>query len=95
MASNPFDDLLEARLPSFYESDDDDSRLSELPIKAVFQVKVIVDTLTSKDTNNTSSERALAVIVSTIEDNSFRPIQDCETAIEAWKNFNLGIQENK
>lgn len=85
MTFKGFDDILEARLCTFYRNDGYDFWLWELRVNAVLRGKNLVDPLTNKEEQMKSSERELAVIESTLGDNPFRAIQDCETAIVAWE----------
>lgn len=72
--SKAYDDWLEGRLLIFHGNNRDDFRPRELCVKAVLQGKNIINWISDKDFDRKNSERALAVILSSLAGNPLRPI---------------------
>lgn len=87
MTSKTYDDLLEASLLNFHGDDDDHFRLSALKKKAVLQEKGITDVIFSKSVDRNTSEKTVAVIVSSLGTMPLRTVQNCENAIEPWEKL--------
>lgn len=83
MTSRFYDYRLEGRLLIFHGSNDDHFWPWELRVKAVLWGEDIIEAIFNKDVDRRTSEKELAVILSSLGDEPFGAIDVCKTVIEA------------